>query len=222
MVFTIVTMLLSTVTMLFSSCYHDVYYSYHADKHFYHWEIFIELHPNVPLSDTMYRTYDKATQTQRKGHTSRSCPLHISWTLWTVFNELHSNVPLSETVVAHMTQLPWLMVTGQGVNLEFRVCSISPYPFVGFSLNCTQMFLSVRQWLHRLKFKVMWFTLQFVSTPYLQTYKHLKYTMNHPIILLGSCLIWSILWSRSHFKVMWFTLNFLSAPYLLNPSNDFH
>ena len=67
----------------------------------------------------------------------------------------------------------------KGFTIEFRVRSISPKPLGRFSLNFTQMFLSVRQCaepltrLHRLKFRV---TLQghviypsIVSTPYLGT-----------------------------------------------------
>ena len=47
--------------------------------------IFIKLHPNIPLSERMCRSYDSVTQTSGQGHTSRSCdlpfnscPLHIS------------------------------------------------------------------------------------------------------------------------------------------------
>ena len=73
--------------------------------------IFIKLYPNVPLSETMCRTYDSATHTQGQGHTSRSCdllfnlcPLHISWILLTIFIKHHSNV-FSQWVGV---QDPWL------------------------------------------------------------------------------------------------------------------
>ena len=41
--------------------------------------IFIKLHPNVPLSETMYRTYDSSMQTEGQGHTSRSCDLPLNF-----------------------------------------------------------------------------------------------------------------------------------------------
>ena len=67
------------------------------------WTVFMNLHTNVPLSKTVIRTYDPATQTQCQGQTSRSLvlplnlfPLNISWTLWAIFIKLHANVSLGE------------------------------------------------------------------------------------------------------------------------------
>ena len=60
--------------------------------------IFIKLHPNVPLSEMVCRTYDSAAQTQGQGHR---------------------------------------------FTLEFCDRSVSPEHFWQFSLNFTQMFLSV-------------------------------------------------------------------------------
>ena len=69
------------------------------------WAIFIKLRPNVPLSETMCKTYNSDLQNQGQGHTSRSCdkpfnscPLHICWNLWKIFIKLYSNTPLSHTV----------------------------------------------------------------------------------------------------------------------------
>ena len=92
-----------------------------------------------------------------------SCPLHISWILWTIFIKLHSNVPFSEmmhtTWPAYLDPRPWSQVKVNGFTLELCVLSISPEPLGWFSLNFTQMFLSVRRCakqmnqLTRIKFK---------------------------------------------------------------------
>ena len=76
-----------------------------------------------------------------------SCPLHISWTLWTLFIKLHPNVPLSEVVCRtndSATQTQGQGHTSRSWNLPLNFVSFkSPQPFVRFSLNITQFFLSV-------------------------------------------------------------------------------
>ena len=69
----------------------------------------------------------------------------------------------------YITQLPRLKVkvTGQGhvIYPSIRVCSISPASFERFSLNFTQMFLSVRRCAEHItqlpRLKVKGFTLEF-------------------------------------------------------------
>ena len=123
-----------------------------------------------------------------------SCPLHISWTLWMIFIKLHSNVPLSDVlcrtndsamqtqikVISRWWNLPCVHSTWpnyldsrsqvKGFILEFCARSISPEPSGCFSLNFTQMQSTWPSYLYsrsRSQVKIMWFTLQFVSTPYL-------------------------------------------------------
>ena len=67
--------------------------------------IFIKLHPNVPLSEMVYRTHYLAMQTQSQGHTLRSWDLPLKFmappyylNTLKVFIKLWLNVNLSETV----------------------------------------------------------------------------------------------------------------------------
>ena len=60
--------------------------------------IFIYIRPNVPLSKTMCRICNSATQTEGQCHILRLCdlpfnfcPFHFSWTFWTIFIKLHPN-----------------------------------------------------------------------------------------------------------------------------------
>ena len=67
---------------------------------------------------------------------------------WRIFIKFWSNVQLSETYL----QIPLLSMLAQSqsqlkvmsLNLRFPVCSISPLPVEGFSLNFSHMFTSVR------------------------------------------------------------------------------
>ena len=105
-----------------------------------------------------------------------SCLLHISHTLCMISIKHHPIVPLSETMCrAHdsATQTKGQGYTsGHVIYPSNRVHLISPEPFDRFSVNFTQLFFSVRRCaepmtqLHRLNFKVIQFTLDFVSTPY--------------------------------------------------------
>ena len=76
-----------------------------------------------------------------------SCLLYISWTIWTIFIKLHPNVPLGEVVCRTnnaATQTQGLGHTSRSKNLPLNFVSFkSSQPCVKFSLNITQMFLSV-------------------------------------------------------------------------------
>ena len=76
------------------------------------------------------------------------CPLQISWPLRAILSKLHPNVPLSQCA-EHMTRLCKLnvKVTLQGCVIYPPYCAhfTSPKLFERFSLNFTQMFLSVMQ-----------------------------------------------------------------------------
>ena len=58
--------------------------------------MFIKLHLNVPLSETMCITHDSASQTQGQGHTSKSrdFPFNVVSAPYV----LNPNVPLSDTL----------------------------------------------------------------------------------------------------------------------------
>ena len=167
----------------------------------------------------MCRTYNSAMQNQGQGHTCRSCdlpfnscPLHISWTIWKIFIiKLHS----------------------------IRVHCLSLEPFGQFSLNFTQMFLSMKQHagtagpmtqLHRLKIKVI---LQghviYPSIPF-----HISWTLWAIFIKLHTNVPLSETVCRTNGSATqtlgqsftsrsWdLPLYFVSAPYLLNHLLDFH
>ena len=136
--------------------------------------IFSKRHPNVPLSETMCRTYDLATQTQGQGHTTRSCDLpfnscllHISWILYTSLKCSSQWDGVQSTWPSYLDSRSQVKVK----ELILCVHSIPPETFERFLLNFTQMFLSVRRcaesitqlprlkvtpmtWLHRFKVKV--------------------------------------------------------------------
>ena len=157
------------------------------------WKIFIKLHSNVPLSETMCRTHDSATQTQGKvmGFSLEFRVCSISPEAFERFSLNFDQIFLSVRWCAElMTRLSYPRSMSHfkvvGFTLQFRVCSISPEPFERSSLNFDQMFISVRQCaepmtqLHRLEVNV---TLQ-----------------GHSIL----------------------PINFVYAPYLLNPLKDFN
>ena len=139
-----------------------------------------------------------------------------------------------------MTQLCRLKfkVTLQGhvIYLSIHVCSISPEPFKRFSLNSTQVFLSLRWCIEHMtqlpRLKVTGqgnpdLPLNFLSTPYIPNpLGDFHYTSSESFslwdIVQNMGLGYASSMSRSHFKVMWLSLQFVSAPYLLNRSKDFH
>ena len=104
--------------------------------------IFINFHPNIPLSEIMWRTYDSATQTQCQVMWCDLCPLHISSTVWISFVKLHSYAPLSEAVCrahesATLTQAQ--VYRSMSSDLYLNLVSV-PYllnPEVNFSWNFT-------------------------------------------------------------------------------------
>ena len=77
-----------------------------------------------------------------------SYPLHISWSLWMIFIKLHLNITLSETMCWSYDSATQTLGQGrlQGnlIDPSIPVRSISSEPFERFSLDFTQIFLSVR------------------------------------------------------------------------------
>ena len=117
------------------------------------WIIFIKLHPNIPLSETVCRTYDSRSRSQFKvmGYTLEFRVHYISPEPFQLFFiKLHLNVPLSETVCrAHDSAIQTQGGARTSGLWDFALNSMStPYllnPFEQFWSNFTQMFLSVRR-----------------------------------------------------------------------------
>ena len=160
------------------------------------WTILIKLnklHPNVPLSETMRRTYDSAMQTQGRGHTSRSCDLpfkfhdrSISSTLWTISITHHSYVPLSELVCR---------THDSAAQTRAQVCH-GIYPWISCTLH-----ISCSLWKIFIKLWSMFISVRGCADSWL----------SYPDS------------SLDHTSRSWdLSLNFLSAPYLPNPLNSFH
>ena len=119
------------------------------------WTIVIKLHPNVSLSETVCRTHKLVMQTQGQGHTSRSWDL-----LFNFVSTIYILSPLKDFYLTSLKcspkwvgiQNPWLSYADtrsrphfkvMGFTLQFCVHCIYPKSFERFSLNFTQMFLSV-------------------------------------------------------------------------------
>ena len=110
--------------------------------------------------------------------------------------------------------------------LELGARSISPEPLGRFSINFTQMFLSVRRcaefmtWQHRLKIKITLqghviypsFRVRSISPEYFE-----RFSFNFTQMYLSMRRCTEPMPQLSRFKVTDQPLNFVSAPYLLNP-----
>ena len=114
--------------------------------------VFNTLHPNVPLSVTMCRTYDSAMQTQGQGHVI--CPsIRVRSISPKTFERFSLNFTqmflLERRCAEHMPQLHRLMVkvVGQGqrntpwISWLFHIS----WTLLWFSLNFTHMVLIVRR-----------------------------------------------------------------------------
>ena len=147
--------------------------------------IFIKLHPNVPLRETMCRIYDLYTDSRSRSH------FKVMWFtlqfvsapyLLNTLNDFHlTSLKCSSHSVRqcaqHMTQLPRLKVkvTGKGIYL-WILCRhhiswtdwaifIKLHPNVPLSETMCKTYDLATQ--SRSHFKVMGYTFQFESAPYL-------------------------------------------------------
>ena len=105
---------------------------------------------------TMCRTHNSAMGAQGQGHSSRSwvwalnfvstrlSPLPLEGFFFN-FGQMFASVKWCAEPVAEPCRLRRSQFKVTGLSLEFCVCSISPLPLRGFSLNFGQMFTSAGQ-----------------------------------------------------------------------------
>ena len=168
------------------------------------WAIFIKLQPNVPLSETMCRTYDSTMQTQSQGHTSRSCDLPFC-PLLNSFEQFSLNFTqmFSQWDCVQRKWTSYLDSMSHWI-YPLILCPLHIWFPERYSLSFIQMIFSV---------KVIGFTPLHISSIHYAIFIKLHPNASLLRQLQNLWLGYADSMSRLHFKVMWLIRSISPEPF---------